>query len=300
MSNDYDIKVNGVRLYFLPVRMRVPLKFGQEIVTEISCTRAAMRIENRAGRTSWGWGEVPLAVRWFWKSSIPFAERLESTEGFTAAVARAWQDFKVQGHPLQIGHAFQQDILPALLATHNKKRQGKDPPGESMPWLAALACCSAFDTALHDAYGMLHNISPYNSYREPFMARDLSTYLKAAEGTEIGFHGFFPNDFLINPPPSRIPAWHLVGERDLLSEAELTGTEPQDGYPVLLEDWIERDGLTCLKVKVRGNDLQWDYQRLVQVGEIAARTGVLWLTAHFNCIVEDPVYVNDILDKLRD
>ncbi len=300
MSNNFNVKVNGVRLYFLPITMRVPLKFGPEITTEVTCARAAVRVDNEKGKTAWGWGETPLMAQWFWVSSIAFAERLKSVKEFTVTLARAWQDFSVSGHPLEIGHAFQRDILPALLKAHNERRRDKNPEQEPMPWLAALVCCSAFDVALHDAYGNLHDLPVYDTYREPYMNRDLSTYLTAAEGTKIGFHGFFPNDFLEKPPPGRIPAWHLVGGKDLLSEAELTGAEPDDGYPVLLPDWIKRDGLTCLKVKLRGNDLEWDYQRLVEVGEIAVNMGVVWLTADFNCTVEDPAYVTEILDKLRD
>ncbi|MDB6030964.1 MAG: enolase superfamily enzyme related to L-alanine-DL-glutamate epimerase, partial [Verrucomicrobiales bacterium] len=72
------------------------------------------------------------------------------------------------------------------------------------------------------------------------------------------------------------------------------------GYPVLLGDWIERDGLKCLKVKLRGNDADWDYQRLLRVGEIALAKGVEWLTADFNCTVMDPAYVTSMLDRLRD
>jgi len=79
---------------------------------------------------------------------------------------------------------------------------------------------------------------------------------------------------------------------------ELSGKEPEDGYPVLLADWIARDGLKCLKVKQRGTDYEWDYQRLVRVGEIALSEGVDWLTTDFNCTVLDPAYVTAILDQL--
>src|SRR6185369_5623369 len=65
-------------------------------------------------------------------------------------------------------------------------------------------------------------------------------------------------------------------------------------------DWIRRDGLKCLKIKLRGNDADWDYQRLVRVGLIAATEGVDWLSADFNCTVSDPKYVNSMLDQLRD
>jgi L-alanine-DL-glutamate epimerase-like enolase superfamily enzyme len=69
---------------------------------------------------------------------------------------------------------------------------------------------------------------------------------------------------------------------------------------VLLPDWIERDGLRCLKVKLRGNDEHWDYQRLLRVGQVAADHGADWLSADFNCTVNDPDYVNSLLDRLRD
>ena len=117
-------------------------------------------------------------------------------------------------------------------------------------------------------------------------------------GSNVQFDGRFPAEFLDADPPTTLPAWHLVGGLDPLDESELSGNEPDDGYPVLLADWIRTDGLTCLKIKLRGNDAEWDYDRLVKVGTIAVENGVLWLTADFNCTVTDPVYVNEILDRL--
>jgi L-alanine-DL-glutamate epimerase-like enolase superfamily enzyme len=85
---------------------------------------------------------------------------------------------------------------------------------------------------------------------------------------------------------------------DALEASDLTGSEPNDGYPVLLGDWIERDGLTCLKVKLRGTDAAWDYERMVRIGRLGFPKGVRWLSADFNCTVKDPAYVNEIMDKL--
>jgi L-alanine-DL-glutamate epimerase-like enolase superfamily enzyme len=79
---------------------------------------------------------------------------------------------------------------------------------------------------------------------------------------------------------------------------DLTGSEPDDGYPVLLTDWIERDGLKCLKVKLRGTDAAWDFERMRRVGRIGLERGVRWLSADFNCTVKEPIYVNEILDRL--
>ncbi|MBC7239176.1 MAG: hypothetical protein H5T71_03640, partial [Chloroflexi bacterium] len=156
---------------------------------------------------------------------------------------------------------------------------------------------SPFDLALHDAYGILHGRPTYDLYGLEWTNRDLSAYL-TPEDASIRFEGRSVRDYLVFPRPDWLPAWHLVGGLDPLDEADLTGDEPKDGYPVLLRDWIRRDGLFCLKVKLRGTDAPWDYARLVRVGEIALEMGVRYLSADFNCTVTDPAYVNDILDRL--
>ena len=130
------------------------------------------------------------------------------------------------------------------------------------------------------------------------MNADLAAYLEPAEGSEVSFAGKYPADFLVRPRPDSLPAWHLVGGKDPIDPSELTGAEPDDGYPVLLRDWVRSDGLKCLKVKLRGDDAAWDYDRLSRVGRIADEEGADWLTADFNCTVNDPAYVNAILDRL--
>ncbi len=192
-----------------------------------------------------------------------------------------------------MGHAFLEARLPALLNEFNQARIGRE-----MPWLAALVCCSAFDIALHDAYGVLHEIPVYETYGPDWMNGDLAAFLSPAPGASVSFAGRYPRDYLVSPPKKRLPAWHLVGGMDSLDDADLDGTTPDDGYPVLLRDWIRRDGLKCLKIKLRGNDAPWDYERLLKVGHIAEAEDVDWLTTDFNCTVTDPAYVNDILDQL--
>lgn len=295
MPNKFDLHGISTKLYFLPVETRVPLKFGAETLTAVTCARVCMTIHGADGRTAQGWGETPLSVQWVWPSSLRYAERHEALKAFCILLAQAWNDFDHTGHPLEVGDAFQQLMLPEQLAKFNRER---GPDAEPMPWLAALVCCSAFDLALHDAYGMLHNKPVYTTYAPPYMNRDLTAYLEPAAGTDISFVGRYPVDFFATPTPTKLPAWHLVGGLDPLTRDELTGAEPADGYPLLLADWIARDDLNCLKVKLRGNDATWDYQRLVAVGKIAITHDVDWLTADFNCTVTEPAYVNDILDRL--
>lgn len=289
-----DIYCIGSKLYFLPVKTRVPLKFGLETLTSVTCARVEMTVRNNNGETAKGWGETPLSVQWAWPSKLSYEERHETMKEFCGLLAEKWVKFTVKGHPMEIGYLFLKYQLPLILKTINQKRKEK----EDMPLLAALICCSAFDIALHDAYGKLLNIPVYNTYNKEYMNNDLSYFISPAENSNVSFKGKYPEDFLVKTPVSELTAWHLVGGKDLLFENELNGNEPDDGYPILLRDWIKKDGLKCLKVKLRGNDSDWDYNRLIQVGEIANGYKVKWLTSDFNCTVKNPKYVVDILDKL--
>ncbi len=292
MSKATDIRVVAARLYFLPIRTRLPLKFGPETVTEVTCARAWVRVRDRSGATAEGWGETPLAVQWVWPGTLPYATRNERLKQFCIGLTRAWPEFDRYGHPIEVGHDFQEQVLPGLLEKANQQ-------AEPMPWLAALVCDSVFDLALHDAFGQLLGRDVYSTYGPEFMSRDLASYLTPADGSAVSFAGKYPTDFLTTRE-NQLPAWHLVGGLDLLDASELTGQEPEDGYPVLLPDWITRDGLKCLKIKLRGNDAAWDYARIVRVGEIAMAHGVDWLTTDFNCTVQEPAYVNELLDRLKD
>lgn len=318
MPRPTDIRLRAATLWFLPVQTRVPLKFGPETLTSVTCARARVRVEDRQGRRAEGWGETPLSVQWVWPSRLAYEPRHAALKAICLQVARVWTALGQFGHPIELGWDFQQGPLRKILAEFNdpaggaRLRQAQQPSGspgsteagpadtEPMPWLAALVCCSVLDQALHDAYGQLQGRPVYTTYGRDFLSRSLADFLEPAAGTQLSFRDRYPADYLASQPPTRLRAWHLVGGLDLLDAAELTGREPRDGHPVLLADWIRADGLKCLKVKLRGTDAGWDYARLVAVGQIALAHDVEWLSADFNCTVTDPAYVNDILDRLRD
>jgi L-alanine-DL-glutamate epimerase-like enolase superfamily enzyme len=289
MPKTTDIRLCEATAYFLPVTLRVPLKFGPETVQEVVCLRVKMVVEDGAGRRATGWGETPLSVSWVWPSTLSVAIRTERMRAFTSHLATLLGECGLSGHPMEIGHDFQHGhLLPAL------EKVNTQAAGEAMPYLAALVAFSAFDIATHDAFGNLHSVDTYSTYHAEWMNRDLAAYLKG----DVDFTHRYPADYMASVPAKILPVWHLVGGVDALDDSERTGTEPDDGYPVTLRDWIARDGLTCLKVKLRGTDAEWDYQRMKRVGEIGFGSGVRWLSADFNCTVKEPDYVNAILDRL--
>ena len=293
MSKQTDINILHSELEFLPVETRVPLKFGNETLTSVTCARVQVRVRNAMGAEAIGWGETPLSVQWVWPSRLSYTHRHERLKTFCEFLVSRFSNFNCSGHAFEIGYDFIFGDLESALFEFN---EGQDEP---MPWLAALVCASAFDIALHDAYGVVNDLTTYKTYSQEHLNRDLAAYLEPSAGL-ADFTGKYPSDFIAKERPDHLPAWHLVGGLDLLSDTELTGDEPDDGYPVILEDWILRDGLNCLKIKLRGNDAAWDYGRLVRIGDIARRLDVHWLTTDFNCTVTDPAYVNRILDQLMD
>ena len=294
MTSARDVKVAGCRLFFRPIETRVPLKFGPEVTTSVVCARTQISVAGSAGEPVSGWGETPLNVAWVWPAALSYEYRLARLKNFCIRLARAWAVCPYRGHPMEIGQQFVNNELKSLWQESNRACS----PEEAMPWLAALVCDSLFDIALYDAYAMYHGVSAWFIHTGDFMNHDLSWYY--GEEYRTVFRGKYPASYLLpaDAVKEAIPVWHLVGAKDVVDDDDLTGEEPDDGYPVKLRDWIARDGLRCLKVKLSGVDAAWDYRRLLSVGAIALETGVEWLSADFNCTVQDPAYVCEILDRM--
>lgn len=293
MSKPTDIQISTAEVHFFSSPMRVPLKFGPETVTSAVFLRVKVTVHDDKGREAIGWGETPLSVSWVWPSTLSVAVRTQRMKNFSELLAQKIVSSGLCGHPMEIGQDFIHGELAAATEQSNTIAGG-DP----MPYLGSLVAFSAFDIAIHDAFGRLHERDIYSCYNAEFMNRDLAAFITPEEGSGLSFRGRHPQDFLVMKAPKQLPVWHLVGGVDALEACDLTGSEPKDAHPVLLADWIQRDGLQCLKVKLRGTDAAWDYERMVRVGRIGFANGVRWLSADFNCTVQEPAYVNTIMDKL--
>lgn len=285
------IRIVDGSFQFTPQRLRTPLKFGGGIVSEITSATATITVTAPDGQTAAGRGNILLSDLWaFPTPRIPhetkdLAMRAVSERFLRKAIGTA-------GHPIEIYFALE-DELRGLCAeiTHELGL------AEPFPLLAALVCASPVDAAVHDAFGRLNRVSSYRACSAEFMEFDLSKYLGA------DFEGTYPSDFLRTSLAARLPIFHLVGGVDKLSKAEVAESDPKDGLPVSLEEWIERDGVYCLKVKLRGNDLAWDVERTLAVYRVARATlssKPIHLTADSNEMCESPEYVIEYFRKLRE
>jgi len=165
--------VKSASLSLLPVETRVPLKFGEQILTNVVCLRVRLTVCDKSGRTAEGWGETPLSVQWAWPSDTTYQQRLDSLISFCKNLETAWPAFEGIGHPIEISHDFMRDVLPYLRSNHNVPTENNGVPtennGQELPYLAALVAYSAFDIAMHDAYGNLHDVDIYATYNSTFM-----------------------------------------------------------------------------------------------------------------------------------
>jgi L-alanine-DL-glutamate epimerase-like enolase superfamily enzyme len=118
---------------------------------------------------------------------------------------------------------------------------------------------------LHDAYGKVHGLNCYHTYGPDFMNHDVGHFLGDA------FAGESLDRYVSKTPKATLPLYHLVGALDPLEDKDIP-KRLNDGLPETLGEWINADGLTHLKIKLNGDNLSWDVERVVNVDRVAAET----------------------------
>ncbi len=291
-----DVKVKSLDVFYTPCVARTPLKFGAVVVEYLDFCKVRAVVENRKGETAEGWGGIFIMDFWGWPEPSLTHEAKEAAmkdvvHGF-CDLALGYPDF---AHPIDLFHDIEDD-----LRSLNHEVCATRQLSPEQPFLSALVCASPADAAIHDAFGNVNGIDVYEGYSAEFMDNDLSKWLGA------DFQGKYPSDYIRQEYQARVPIFHLCGGLDKLTRDEVDDSDPDDGYPNSLEDWIAKEGMYCLKVKLRGNDLEWDIDRTIQVHDIGRREldklGIepLHVTADTNEQCESPGYIIEMLHKIQE
>ncbi len=238
---------------------RTPIKFGGVVLDRVSLLNATMEVESVNGRLAVGKGSMPLGNVWAFPSkTLGYDDTLEAMESVSARVAKVYVDSNLTGHPIEITWQLEREFFKAAEEESLRLKLG-----ESIPRLATLVAASPFDAALHDAYGKLHGVSVYHTYGDHFLDTDLRRFL----GPD--FLGVRIEEHVTREPVDSLPLYHLVGALDPLKSSDVV--KPiGDGLPETLGEWITRDGLTNLKIKLNGDDLEWDVNRVLGVEAAAS------------------------------
>jgi L-alanine-DL-glutamate epimerase-like enolase superfamily enzyme len=130
--------------------------------------------------------------------------------------------------------------------------------------LGASFGSSMLERAVIDAVGRLTGRSLFELVRDNDLGIELGAISPELAGRE-------PAEFLPERPLERLHVRHTVGLLDPITAADVR--EPvADGLPVTLEDYLDRDGITHLKIKVSGA-LEDDLARLEAIAAALERRG---------------------------
>ena len=290
-----DIVVKEAQIIYEPQQARTPLKFGGVVVENLFFCKVRLTVENGQGKVADGWGGIFLMDFWGWPDpNLDHHAKADTmqrvTEGFVDAVC----DYEQPAHPIDIFMDLEDE-----LARINERACADADLSPTQPFLSALVCASPVDAALHDAFGNVNGIDSYRGYNAEFMD-DLGKWL----GPE--FAGEYPEQYIRSEYLPKVPVFHLVGGLDKLTRDELDDTDPDDDMPSCLADWIPYEGMYCLKVKLRGDDLDWDVDRTIAVHDIGREEldklgqSEMHLTADTNEMCESPQYIVEMLRKIRE
>jgi len=288
-----DVRIVSVETQTEPLVYRSPIKFGGRVVTSGVLLHTTVEVETRDGRRGVGRGSMPMGNVWAWPGQTPTADTERALIEFGRRFNLAAGEYKEPAHPLDITHDLAN--LHAQLAADVTRDLGI---AEAMPRLAQLVAASPLEAAVHDAQGQALGANSYNLLGPEFVDRDLSHYLTA------DFRGEYLDRYTLRKPKERMPLYHLVGALDPLTDVDVT-QRLDDGLPNTLPEWIAYNGLTHLKIKLNGDDLAWDVQRVVAVERTAvpaqaARGCTAWhYSLDFNEKCADVQYILDFLARVQ-
>jgi L-alanine-DL-glutamate epimerase-like enolase superfamily enzyme len=288
-----DVRIVDVVTGTEHIKYRTPIKFGGRVVTDAVLLNVTMQVETRDGRRGTGFGSMPMGCVWAWPTDkLSTDQTLAAMIEFGRRAAAEAGAYKGCAHPMEITHD--------LAAGHSSIADGVVSAAglvEPMPRLAQLVSASPVEAAIHDAFGKALGQNSYNLLGKEYVGRDIGAYLNK------DFAGEYLDQYTVRTPKPKMPIYHLIGALDPLTDADIA-TRINDGLPETLPEWITTDGLTHLKIKLNGDNIKWDVDRVVAIESTAAEAQAArgcktWCySADFNEKCANVDYVLDFLAQV--
>ncbi|MGE5645855.1 MAG: enolase C-terminal domain-like protein [Acidobacteriota bacterium] len=287
-----DIRIEDVSLDYEDFRYRRPMKFGGNVVDRVTLLNVYCTVRSASGKTARGFGSMPMGNVWSFPShKLSYDQTLAAMKALAGQIETITRKYGEPGHPVEINIALEPAYLEAAARLSANL-------AEPMPKLCTLVTASPFDAAIHDAYGKLHGLNCYRTYGPQFLPRDLGELLAP------DFKGESLERYVSRDPKAAMPLYHLVGAVDPLTDADLKD-RLNDGLPETLPEWIAYNGITHIKIKLNGDDLEWDAGRVLAVDRVTAeaqrKRGVAsWVySLDFNEKCPNVEYLIEFLNRVK-
>ncbi|HZZ82806.1 MAG TPA: enolase C-terminal domain-like protein [Gemmataceae bacterium] len=283
-----DIRIDDVSFAYEDFRYRTPIKFGGVALDRASVLNVEVAVRTRAGKSGRGFGSMPMGNVWSFPSkTLTYDQTLGLMKAVVERVANITRRCTEVGHPIDLTWTLEHEYVKAAREV-----------SAEIPVLCTLVCASSFDAALHDAFGKVHGLNCYHTYGVDFMNHDVGHYLGA------DFKGDALDRYVRKSPQPKMPLYHLIGALDPLEEKDIV-QRVGDGLPETLGEWIRKDGLTHLKIKLNGDNLDWDVGRVVNIDRVCEATqterGIRqwWYSLDFNEKCPNVAYLLEFLQQVK-
>jgi len=255
------IRIEEVHFDYQDYHYRTPYRFGAQTVDRVTLLNVNCIVRTQAGKTAHGFGSMTMGNAWSFPSKTMSNDTtLNAMKALAVRISKITSDYREPGHPIDINCAVEPEYLKAAVEVSKQLKLT-----EPIPKLCTLVTASPFDAAIHDAYGKAFGVSCYRTYSADFMAYDLSHYLGA------DYRGEYLSSYVLMKPTARMALYHSVGGVDPIVASDIR-TRIGDGLPETLPEWIRYNGLRRIKIKLAGNDLKSDLDRVVHIDRATTET----------------------------
>lgn len=251
------IRIDDVSHSFQDFHYRAPYKFGGVAVDRVTLLNVECNVSLPGGRSAKGFGSMTMGNVWSFPSrQLTYDQTLAAMQALAEKIATLTGSYRQYGHPIDLNFALE----PSYLSAARQVTRDLHLP-EPIPKLCTLVTASPFDAAIHDAFGKMHGRNVYQTYGPDLLPHDLSKYLGK------NYAGLWLHQYLHTRPAPALPLYHSVGALDPLTPSEVS--KPiEDGLPETLGEWIAYSGLDHIKIKLNGDDLEWDLARVLNIDAV--------------------------------
>jgi L-alanine-DL-glutamate epimerase-like enolase superfamily enzyme len=254
---DTAIRIEEITHSYQDFHYRAPYKFGGVAVDRVTLLNVNCVVSLPNGHSAKGFGSMTMGNIWSFPSRVlTYDQTLGAMKALAEKIDKLTGNYREYGHPIDLNFALEPAYLNAAREVTAELHLA-----EPIPKLCTLVTASPFDAAVHDAFGKIHGRNVYQTYGPDLLPNDISKYL----GKE--YTGRWLNQFLLTQPTPAMPLYHSVGALDPLTPSEVTHPI-HDGLPETLGGWIEYSGVDHIKIKLNGDDLDWDIHRVLEIDTV--------------------------------